>query len=43
MAEPDHPSKPVAAVIITDELLRRPPAKPDHLREKQAIQVISGK
>lgn len=41
MAEPDHPSKPVAAVIITDELLRRPPAKPDHLREKQAIQDLA--
>lgn len=41
MAEPDHPSKPIAAVIITDELMRRPPAKPDYLREKQAIQDLA--
>jgi two-component sensor histidine kinase len=41
MAEPDHPSKPIAGVIITDELLRRPPAKPDYLREKQAIQELA--
>jgi two-component sensor histidine kinase len=41
MAEPDHPSEPIAAVIITDELLRRPPAKPDYLREKQAIQDLA--
>jgi two-component sensor histidine kinase len=41
MAEPDHPSEPITAVIITDELLRRPPAKPDYLREKQAIQDLA--
>jgi two-component sensor histidine kinase len=41
MAEPNHPSEPIAAVIITDELLRRPPAKPDYLREKQAIQDLA--
>jgi two-component sensor histidine kinase len=41
MAAPDHPSEPIAAVIITDELLRRPPAKPDYLREKQAIQDLA--
>jgi two-component sensor histidine kinase len=41
MAEPDHPSEPSTAVIITDELLRRPPAKPDYLREKQAIQDLA--
>jgi hypothetical protein len=41
MAEPDHPSERSATVIITDELLRRPPAKPDYLREKQAIQDLA--
>jgi two-component sensor histidine kinase len=41
MAEPDHPSEPIAAVIITDELLRRPPAKLDYLREKQAMQDLA--
>ena len=29
MAEPGHHSEPIAAVVITDELLRRPPADPD--------------
>jgi two-component sensor histidine kinase len=37
----DHRSEPIAAVTITDELLRRPPAKPDYLREKQAIQDLA--
>ena len=41
MVTPDHPSEPIAAVTITDELLRRPPAKPDYLREKQAIQDLA--
>jgi two-component sensor histidine kinase len=41
MVAPDHPSEPIAAVTITDELLRRPPAKPDYLREKQAIQDLA--
>jgi two-component sensor histidine kinase len=41
MVAPDHPSQPIAAVTITDELLRRPPAKPDYLREKQAIQDLA--
>jgi two-component sensor histidine kinase len=41
MAEPDHPSEPIGAVIITDELLRRTPARPDYLREKQAIQDLA--
>jgi two-component sensor histidine kinase len=41
MAAPDDPSKPVAEVIITDELLRRPPSKPDYLREKLAIQDLA--
>jgi len=41
MAEPDHTSDPIAAVVITDELRRRPPARPDYLREKQAIQDLA--
>jgi two-component sensor histidine kinase len=41
MVAADHPSEPIAAVTITDELLRRPPAKPDYLREKQAIQDLA--
>ena len=41
MAEPDRPSDPIAAVIITDELLRRSPATPDYLREKQAMQDLA--
>jgi two-component sensor histidine kinase len=41
MVTRDHPSEPIAAVTITDELLRRPPAKPDYLREKQAIQDLA--
>jgi two-component sensor histidine kinase len=41
MVAPDHPFEPIAAVTITDELLRRPPAKPDYLREKQAIQDLA--
>jgi two-component sensor histidine kinase len=41
MVAPDHPSEPIAAVIKTDELMRRPPAKPDYLREKQAIQDLA--
>jgi two-component sensor histidine kinase len=41
MSEPDQPPEPIAGVIITDELLRRPPAKPDYLREKQAIQDLA--
>jgi two-component sensor histidine kinase len=41
MAEPDQPPEPISGVIITDELLRRPPAKPDYLREKQAIQDLA--
>jgi two-component sensor histidine kinase len=41
MAAPDHPHEPIAGVIITDELLRRPPAKPDYLREKLAIQDLA--
>ncbi|MGA7804241.1 sensor histidine kinase [Bradyrhizobium sp.] len=41
MAEPDHPPDPRAAVVITDELQRRPAASPDHLREKQAIQDLA--
>jgi two-component sensor histidine kinase len=41
MTERDHPSEPIAAVIITDELLRRPPAKTDYLRENQAIQDLA--
>jgi two-component sensor histidine kinase len=41
MAEPDHHSGPITAVVITDELLRRPPADPDHLREKQAMQELA--
>jgi two-component sensor histidine kinase len=41
MAASDHPSEPGAAVIITDELLRRPSARPDYLREKQAIQDLA--
>lgn len=41
MADPDHPSAPIAAVVITDELLRRPPAKSDYLREKQAMQDLA--
>jgi two-component sensor histidine kinase len=40
MAEP-RPSDPIAAVIITDELLRRPPATPDYLREKRAMQDLA--
>jgi two-component sensor histidine kinase len=41
MAEPNRPSEPVDAVIITGELLRRPPARPDYLREKQAIEHLA--
>jgi two-component sensor histidine kinase len=41
MADPDHPSAPIAAVVITEELLRRPPAKSDYLREKQAMQDLA--
>ena len=41
MAEPDHTSDPIAAVVITDELRRRPPARPDYLREKQAMQDLA--
>jgi two-component sensor histidine kinase len=41
MAAPDDPSKPIAEVIITHELLRRPPSKPDYLREKLAIQDLA--
>ena len=41
MAEPDHHSELIAAVVITDELLRRPPADPDYLREKQAMQDLA--
>ena len=41
MADPDHPPEPIAAVVITDELLRRPPANPDYLREKQAMQDLA--
>jgi two-component sensor histidine kinase len=41
MAAPDYPSEPIAGVIITDELLCRPPAKPDHLRDMQAIQDLA--
>jgi two-component sensor histidine kinase len=41
MATPDRPPEPIAGVIITDELLLRPPAKPDYLREKLAIQDLA--
>src|SRR5450755_330024 len=41
MADPDHRSEPIAAVVITDELQRRPPIKPDYLREKQAMQDLA--
>jgi two-component sensor histidine kinase len=41
MADPDHPPEPIAAVVITDELLRRRPAKPDYLREKRAMQDLA--
>src|SRR5882672_2939230 len=41
MAEPDHRSEQIATVVITDELRRRPPASPDYLREKQAIQDLA--
>jgi two-component sensor histidine kinase len=41
MADPDHPSEPIAAVVITDELPRRSPAQPDYLREKQAMQDLA--
>ena len=41
MGEPDDRPKPIAPVIVTDELLRRPPAKPDYLREKLAIQDLA--
>jgi two-component sensor histidine kinase len=42
MAGPDHhSSESVTAVVITEELLRRPPADPDHLREKQAMQELA--
>ncbi len=41
MAAPDRPPEPTAGVIITDELPRRPPAKPDYLREKLAIQDLA--
>jgi two-component sensor histidine kinase len=37
----ENSSKPVAGVIITDELTRRPPGKPDYLREKLAIQDLA--
>jgi hypothetical protein len=41
MVEPDYTSEAIAAVVITDELPRRPPAKPDYLREKQAMQDLA--
>ena len=41
MAASDRPPEPIAGVIITDELLRRPPVKPDYLREKLAIQDLA--
>ena len=41
MAEPDHHSELIAAVVITDELLRRPPPDPDYLREKHAMQDLA--
>ena len=41
MSAPDAPPKPIAPVIATDELLRRPPANPDYLREKLAIQDLA--
>jgi two-component sensor histidine kinase len=41
IADPDHPAAPIAAVVITDELLRRPPATPDYFREKQAMQDLA--
>jgi hypothetical protein len=41
MAAPGPASEPIAAVIMTDELLRRPPTKPDYLREKLAIQELA--
>jgi two-component sensor histidine kinase len=41
MTAPDHLSGTTSGVIITDELLRRPSGKPDHLREKLAIQDIA--
>src|SRR5262245_10748787 len=41
MEAPDNSPVSVAGVIITDELTRRPPSKPDYLREKLAIQDIA--
>ena len=41
MGAPDDPPKPIAPVIVTEELLRRPPANPDYLREKLAIQDLA--
>jgi two-component sensor histidine kinase len=41
MSKPDHHSGQIAAVVITDELLRRPPADPDYLRETQAMQDLA--
>src|ERR1700741_670265 len=41
MGASNDPSRPIAPVIITDELLRRPPANPDYLREKLAIQDLA--
>jgi HWE histidine kinase len=41
MGAPGDPPKPIAPVIITDELLRRSPANPDYLREKLAIQDLA--
>jgi len=41
MGTPDFSPKPIAPVIVTDELLRRPPANPDYLREKLAIQDLA--
>jgi two-component sensor histidine kinase len=41
MGAPDDSPKPTAPVIVTDELLRRPPTSPDYLREKLAIQDLA--
>jgi len=41
MAEPNHPSEPIAGVIITGRIAARPSADPDHLREKQAMQDLA--
>jgi two-component sensor histidine kinase len=41
MASSDNSSNPITGVIITNELARRPPGQPDHLREKLAIQDLA--